>query len=180
MLCVDNFYTGGRRTSSRSWSSLGRVDASRRDPSALRRGRRDLQTCPPASPIHYQRDLVQTTNQRARRHQHARSCGDALLRLLPPTPDAHQGLRIFNTYGLRELAKTILSLTGSTSTLEFRPLPSDDPQMRRPDISLAVGEVGWMPYTPLAEGLARTIDCFKSIVNGTSALNLPEPGHGLV
>jgi len=64
---------------------------------------------------------------------------------------------------MRELAERIIELTGSTSRLVFRPIPQDDPRRRCPDISLAKRELGWEPRTPLAEGLARTIEYFRTI-----------------
>ncbi len=57
-----------------------------------------------------------------------------------------------------ELARTIIALFGSSSTVEHRPLPTDDPTRRRPDISLARAALGWEPAIGLEEGLARTAD----------------------
>jgi UDP-glucuronate decarboxylase len=54
-------------------------------------------------------------------------------------------------------------LTGSRVPLVERPLPTDDPERRRPDISLARERLGWEPQVPLREGLARTIAWFRSI-----------------
>ena len=62
---------------------------------------------------------------------------------------------------VRELAETIIRLTNSTSRIEFRPLPSDDPERRRPDISLARQRLGWQPTTKLEDGLRKVIDYFK-------------------
>jgi len=59
-------------------------------------------------------------------------------------------------YTVLELARTIIELTGSPSTIEHRPLPMDDPTRRRPDISVATKVLGWVPTTPLTEGLRRT------------------------
>jgi UDP-glucuronate decarboxylase len=53
-------------------------------------------------------------------------------------------------------------LSGSKSEIVFRPLPQDDPVRRKPDISLAKQKLGWEPTIPLREGLARTIDYFRS------------------
>ncbi len=61
-------------------------------------------------------------------------------------------------YTVLELARTVIELTGSTSTIVHRPLPTDDPARRRPDISLARQLLGWEPTTPLAVGLARTAE----------------------
>jgi len=60
-----------------------------------------------------------------------------------------------------ELAQMILKITGSDSRLSFKPLPVDDPQMRRPDISLARKVLGWEPSVPLEEGLKQTIHFFE-------------------
>jgi dTDP-glucose 4,6-dehydratase len=59
-------------------------------------------------------------------------------------------------YTILELAQTVVSLLGSTSEIIHLPLPVDDPTRRRPDISLALAELGWEPSTQLREGLART------------------------
>ena len=66
-------------------------------------------------------------------------------------------------FTIRELAEQVISLSGSASKLVKRPLPSDDPTRRRPDISLAKKELGWEPKIKLADGLRQTIDWFKSI-----------------
>jgi UDP-glucuronate decarboxylase len=54
----------------------------------------------------------------------------------------------------------VLELTGSSATVEHRPLPSDDPKVRRPDITLAREQLGWEPQVALREGLERTIGWF--------------------
>lgn len=64
-------------------------------------------------------------------------------------------------FTVRELAEKVLKLTGSASKLELRPLPSDDPVQRQPDIALARKMLEWEPAVPLAEGLERTIDYFR-------------------
>ena len=58
---------------------------------------------------------------------------------------------------MRELAELVLELTGSSSPIVERPLPADDPKVRKPDISLARDVLGWEPVIDLREGLARTI-----------------------
>ncbi len=62
---------------------------------------------------------------------------------------------------IRELAETIVRMTGSRSLIAYRPLPSDDPERRRPDISVAQQRLGWNPITDLSKGLAQTIDYFS-------------------
>ena len=66
-------------------------------------------------------------------------------------------------FSIRELAEIVLELTGSKSKLVAKPLPADDPVRRRPDISLAKAKLDWEPRVPLRDGLAETIDWFRSI-----------------
>ena len=63
---------------------------------------------------------------------------------------------------LLELAKTILKLTGSASSLVTRPLPVDDPKVRCPDVRLASRELGWAAKVSLEEGLPKTIEWFRA------------------
>tara|TARA_B100000780_G_scaffold114742_1_gene80434 strand:+ start:3061 stop:4017 length:957 start_codon:yes stop_codon:yes gene_type:complete len=64
-------------------------------------------------------------------------------------------------FTMLELAELVLSITNSSSQLVFNPLPQDDPEQRRPDISLAKSEFNWEPQVSLEEGLIKTIDYFK-------------------
>jgi dTDP-glucose 4,6-dehydratase len=61
-------------------------------------------------------------------------------------------------FTLLELAKTVIEITGSHSEIVFEALPTDDPQVRQPDITLAREILGWEPTISLREGLQRTID----------------------
>jgi UDP-glucuronate decarboxylase len=65
-----------------------------------------------------------------------------------------------NEFTVKALAEKILALTGSSSDIQYRPLPSDDPKIRRPNISLAKDKYGWEPTVQLEEGLKRTIPYF--------------------
>lgn len=67
-------------------------------------------------------------------------------------------------FTMLELAEKVLKLTKSSSKLEFKPLPTDDPLQRCPDITLAKGKLGWEPKVALEEGLDRTIAYFKGIL----------------
>ncbi|MBF0649052.1 SDR family oxidoreductase [Dysgonomonas sp. GY75] len=67
-------------------------------------------------------------------------------------------------FTMLELANLILELTGSKSKLVFKPLPSDDPKQRKPDISLAKEKLGWEPKIQLREGLTETIAYFDNIL----------------
>ncbi|HEX7418319.1 MAG TPA: UDP-glucuronic acid decarboxylase family protein [Thermoanaerobaculia bacterium] len=69
-----------------------------------------------------------------------------------------------NEMTVLQFAKEIKRLTGSKAPIEFRPLPEDDPKIRRPDISKAKALLGWEPKVPLEEGLQRTINYFRSVV----------------
>ena len=82
---------------------------------------------------------------------------------------AHRlGTPVINTgnpgeYTIRQLAEEVLrQIPAAKSKLVFAPLPSDDPKRRKPDITLAKELLGWEPKVPLAEGLAKTIDYFRS------------------
>jgi UDP-glucuronate decarboxylase len=66
-------------------------------------------------------------------------------------------------FTIAELAEKVKRLTGSDSEIVFRPLPSDDPKLRKPDISLAVRHLGWEPKVELEEGLLSTIAYFRAI-----------------
>ncbi len=62
-----------------------------------------------------------------------------------------------------ELANLIIELTGSESKVIFKDLPQDDPEKRKPDISLAKDKLDWKPSVKLEDGLIKTIDYFRSI-----------------
>jgi dTDP-glucose 4,6-dehydratase len=64
-------------------------------------------------------------------------------------------------FTVRQLAEAVLRLTGSRSPLEFRALPTDDPKVRQPDITVARCELGWEPTVQLDEGLGHTIAYFR-------------------
>jgi len=68
-----------------------------------------------------------------------------------------------NEFTIRALAETVAEMTGAKSEIVFMPLPEDDPTQRCPDITLAKSVLGWEPTIQLRDGLARTIDYFKSI-----------------
>jgi UDP-glucuronate decarboxylase len=70
-----------------------------------------------------------------------------------------------------ELAERVLALTGSSSKLCFKPLPSDDPRQRQPDVAMAREVLGWQAITPLTEGLTRTIQYFDRTLKD----DLPQP-----
>jgi UDP-glucuronate decarboxylase len=69
-------------------------------------------------------------------------------------------------FTMLELAKEVLDLTGSKSKIVYKPLPGDDPKMRRPNIDLAKSALGWEPTIPLRQGLEKTIVYFEELLKG--------------
>lgn len=67
-------------------------------------------------------------------------------------------------FTMLELAEKVIKHCGSSSPLEFKPLPPDDPTQRRPDISLAREKLGWSPTVELEQGLKPTLDYFRSVL----------------
>jgi UDP-glucuronate decarboxylase len=92
---------------------------------------------------------------------------DAFVRLMNSDEDFFGPVNLGNPgeFTIRELAEKTLEMTGSKSELINMPLPQDDPTQRQPNISLAKEKLGWEPVIKLEEGLGRTIDYFKSIIN---------------
>ncbi len=69
-----------------------------------------------------------------------------------------------NEVTVLELAQIIIRLAGSSSPIELRPLPVDDPKQRRPDITRARKLLGWQPEVALEDGLVRTLEYFRRVV----------------
>jgi len=67
-------------------------------------------------------------------------------------------------FTMLELASLIIELTGSKSKVVYRPLPSDDPKQRQPNIGLAKEKLGWEPQVKLREGLIKTIEYFDKVI----------------
>jgi dTDP-glucose 4,6-dehydratase len=91
---------------------------------------------------------------------------DGILRLLES--DQNEPVNIGNPHELtiKQIAETIIRMTGSTSQLVYRPLPEDDPKVRRPDITRARTLLGWEPKVALEDGLTKTIEYFRKKVLG--------------
>jgi len=68
-------------------------------------------------------------------------------------------------FTIKELAEKIISLTGSKSKIIFKDLPADDPKQRKPDINLAKEKLSWEPKVQLEEGLVKTIEYFRAVLN---------------
>ena len=63
-----------------------------------------------------------------------------------------------------DFAKLILELTGSKSKIVYKPLPSDDPTKRQPDITLAKTKLNWEPKVDIKDGLKYTVEYFKALL----------------
>jgi dTDP-glucose 4,6-dehydratase len=86
---------------------------------------------------------------------------DGIIRLM--LSDLNDPVNIGNPHEMtiEEIARAIIGLTGSKSRIVYRPLPTDDPKVRQPDITQARQLLGWEPQVPLEEGLVKTIEYFR-------------------
>jgi UDP-glucuronate decarboxylase len=91
---------------------------------------------------------------------------DGLVRLMESSDDVIGPINLGNPseFTIRELAETVIDLTGSKSRLVDRPLPTDDPKQRQPDISRARELLNWRPTQALREGLLKTIAYFEDLL----------------
>src|SRR5215211_1430251 len=76
-------------------------------------------------------------------------------------------------YTVREVAETVIELSGSRSEISHRPLPEDDPRQRRPDITRARESLGWAPRTQPRDGLEKTLSYFAQLPRGRAHLEAP-------
>lgn len=94
---------------------------------------------------------------------------EAMVRMMATADDVTGPVNTGNPgeFTMLELAQKVIDLTGSRSQIVYRPLPSDDPKQRKPDITRA-GELldGWRPVITLEEGLKKTIPYFEQLLNG--------------
>ncbi|HTZ25713.1 MAG TPA: UDP-glucuronic acid decarboxylase family protein [Streptosporangiaceae bacterium] len=93
---------------------------------------------------------------------------DGLVRLMNSPREVTGPINLGNPgeFTMIELAKQVMALTDSDCELQHLPLPADDPVRRKPDITRARDVLGWEPAVPLSEGLARTVDYFRGLLNG--------------
>jgi UDP-glucuronate decarboxylase len=91
---------------------------------------------------------------------------DGLVKLMDSPDDFTGPVNLGNPveFTILALAEKVIEMTASKSAIVFKPLPSDDPTQRQPDISMAKGKLRWEPKTMLAEGLIKTIEYFKGFV----------------
>jgi UDP-glucuronate decarboxylase len=90
---------------------------------------------------------------------------DGLVRMMDSSVGVTGPINLGNPveFTMLELAEQVIRLTGSASKLVFRPLPSDDPRQRQPDITLAKSALDWHPKVALEDGLKETIAYFKGL-----------------
>ena len=96
---------------------------------------------------------------------------EAMVRYMDLDSDVPGPVNIGNPgeFTMLELAELVIRLTGSSSRIEHRPLPADDPKQRRPDITKAKSLLNWEPAVPLEEGLTKTIAYFRDLVENGGA-----------
>ena len=82
--------------------------------------------------------------------------------------DFHEPVNLGNPreMTIKQFAEEIIRITGTKSTIEYKPLPVDDPKVRQPDITRAKEILGWEPRVKFEEGITKTIDYFKESLNG--------------
>ncbi|EJW11543.1 dTDP-glucose 4,6-dehydratase [Rhodovulum sp. PH10] len=91
---------------------------------------------------------------------------EGMIRMMESSPDFVGPVNIGNpnAFTITELAEQVVAQCGSASGLRYLPLPVDDPKQRQPDISLARSKLGWEPEIQLRDGLAKTIEYFRKVV----------------
>ena len=92
---------------------------------------------------------------------------EGVLRLLVSEHDGPMNLGNPEEVSILELAQAVQTVVGAETGIEFHPRPVDDPQVRRPDTTLAEQVLGWKPQIALLEGLERTLPWFESEVTGS-------------
>jgi UDP-glucuronate decarboxylase len=93
---------------------------------------------------------------------------DGLIKLMDSADDFTGPVNLGNPreFSILELAEVVIKLTNSKSKIVFKPLPSDDPMQRQPDITLAKEKLNLEPAVPLEAGLKKTIKYFKNLLSG--------------
>ena len=89
-----------------------------------------------------------------------------LIRLMRTEDDCTGPVNLGNPdeFQIKQLAERVLALVGSRSNIIYKELPQDDPQQRRPDITLAKAQLNWQPSIALEEGLCRTVEYFRALL----------------
>jgi len=90
---------------------------------------------------------------------------DGIIRLMLSSENDPVNIGNPHEMTIKEIAETIIRMTGSKSRIVYKPLPVDDPKQRRPDITRARTKLGWDPKVALEQGLVKTIEYFRTKVN---------------
>lgn len=92
---------------------------------------------------------------------------EGLIRLMN-TPDLHDPINLGNPgeFTIKQLAEQVQTICGAKTGFKYLPLPADDPKQRKPDITRAQKHLRWNPTIPLQQGLEKTVDDFRTRVNG--------------
>jgi dTDP-glucose 4,6-dehydratase len=90
---------------------------------------------------------------------------DGIIRLMESSENGPMNIGNPHEMTIEEIARTIVRMAGSSSRIVYRPLPEDDPKVRRPDITRARTLLGWEPKVGLEEGLTRTLEFFRDRVS---------------
>jgi UDP-glucuronate decarboxylase len=103
---------------------------------------------------------------------------DGLMRLMETPEDVTGPVNLGNPveFSIRQLAETVIELTGSSSKIVYGPLPDDDPKQRCPDISKAQELLAWSPRVQLRQGLIKTIEYFEKLLETKPRTDLPPIG----
>ena len=93
---------------------------------------------------------------------------DGLIAMMRSPRDVTGPINLGNPeeFTISELAENVITMTRTSAGIDFLPLPQDDPVRRQPDISLAKDVLGWQPSVPLSDGLARTVEYFRTALAG--------------
>ena len=96
---------------------------------------------------------------------------DGMIQLMSVPDDVNGPVNLGNSseISIAALAEKVIALTGSRSTIEYKPLPTDDPVQRCPDLSRARQLIDWQPKVPLEDGLKNTIDYFEESLARSNA-----------
>jgi dTDP-glucose 4,6-dehydratase len=87
---------------------------------------------------------------------------DGIIRLMESSENDPINIGNPHEMTIEQIAREIIEISGSKSRIVYRPLPEDDPKVRRPDITRARTLLGWEPKVPLRDGLLKTLDYFRS------------------
>jgi len=101
---------------------------------------------------------------------------DGLMRLMATPGEVIGPMNLGNPveFTIGQLAELVVALTGSSSKIVYRPLPSDDPKQRCPDIGFAQQHLGWSPKVELRQGLAKTVAYFEQLLRRQGPQTCPK------